>query len=294
MMGWTDRHYRFMMRLITKQTLLYTEMIHAKAILKGNQDKLLSTSEVEHPVALQIGGNNKKELKECVQIAHRYGYDEINLNVGCPSPKVQKGLFGVSLMRKPELVGELVSEMKSVSPQTPITVKSRIGIEGEFSYQKLFHFISLLQKAACDKLILHSRVAFLGNISPKKNRLIPKINYEITYQMKKEFPQFHIEINGEVNKKKSIQSHLQKVDSVMIGREAYQNPLFFRDIDSEFFQQPQKKVSTEEIIEQMKEYIASQKNRNLYFKPCFVKKHLLNLFKSVPNRKKIQKQVLDF
>ena len=292
MMGWTDRHYRFMMRFITKKALLYTEMIHAKAILHGDIKRLLSFSEVEKPLSLQLGGNDKDELKQCVQIACDYGYDEINLNVGCPSPKVQKGLFGASLMKDPNLVAEIVFEMKKISGNTPITVKSRIGIEGKSSYEDLHFFVSKLLEAGCDKLILHSRIAILKNISARKNRTIPNISYDTTYKIKEDFPSLHVEINGEIKTIEQIKTHLKKVDSVMIGRESYENPCFFHLVNSEIFGINSAILSRESIISQMKEYVKDRLEKDKKFKTQFAMRHTLNLFKNMPNRKFIQNQLL--
>lgn len=275
MMDWTDRHYRFFMRLITKKTLLYTEMVTMGAILNGDKNYLLDFSEVEAPLSLQLGGDNPEKLAECAKIAESWGYNEINLNVGCPSDRVQNGNFGACLMATPEVVAECVNTMKNVV-KIPITVKNRIGIDGKESYEDLVAFVKTVSDAGCEKFIVHARIAILKGLSPKKNRTVPPLRYQDVYNLKKLFPNLTIEINGGIKTIEEMELHLNHVDAVMIGREAYENPCLFAKVDEKFFNYPPKTITRKEIIENLIPYVDNLKKNNL--KVSNVLNHTMGLF----------------
>ena len=256
-MGRTDRHYRVFMRQITRLTLLYSEMITTQAILRGDQDKLLAFSEIEKPLSLQLGGNEPKELAECAAIGEKYGYDEINLNVGCPSDRVQKGNFGACLMSSPELVRECLSEMMS-RVSIPVTVKHRIGIDGLEKYADLKRFLGIVSQSGCERFIIHARLAILNGLSPQQNRVIPPLRYEDVYQIKKAFPELWIEINGGIGNLEEAMFHVKHLDAAMIGRAAYNNPYLFEKADSLFFGQNDISPSPEEVLENLIPYVESE------------------------------------
>ena len=235
MMQYTDKHDRYFLRLISKNVILFTEMIPTNAIIYGNQKKLLEYNTREHPIILQVGGSNPTELAKCAKIAKTlFNYDEININIGCPSKKVENGMFGACLMNKPFLVGKCVKEIKKNS-KIPISIKCRIGLGEKQNYLFLKKFITYVSKNGCDKFYIHARNAVLSKFSPKKNRTIPSLNYKFVYKIKKEFPHLEIIINGGIDNILSIQNHLKFVDGVMIGREAYKNPFFLKEIEEKIF-----------------------------------------------------------
>ncbi|MEK7433873.1 MAG: tRNA dihydrouridine(20/20a) synthase DusA [Cyanobacteriota bacterium] len=275
MMDWTDRHYRFFMRQITKKTLLYTEMITMNAILNGNKNHLLDFSEIEKPLVIQLGGDNPQKLAECAKICEDWNYDEINLNIGCPSERVQNGNFGACLMTTPEVVAECVNEMKK-NVKIPITIKNRIGIDEKDSYEDLYNFIKIVSEAGCEKFIVHARSAILKGLSPKENRTVPPLRYDYVYKIKKDFPNLIIEINGGIKTVEDIQNHLNYTDGVMIGREAYENPYVFSDFDKIFFDDDSKKLNRREIIENLIPYVDNLTNSQIKANKLLV--HLVNLF----------------
>ncbi|KZX84791.1 tRNA dihydrouridine synthase DusA, partial [Alcanivorax sp. HI0011] len=228
MMDWTTRDYRFLARLITRHTLLYTEMVVAQAILRGDRERFLAFNDEEHPVALQLGGSEPQDLAEAARIAEQYGYDEINLNVGCPSDRVQQGKIGAILMAEPELVGQCVEAMQA-AVSVPVTVKTRIGIDDQDDYDFLYRFVSRMEQAGCTSLTIHARKAILSGLSPKENREIPPLIYQRAYAIKQAFPRMEVILNGGVKTLEEVHAHMGDVDGVMIGREAYQNPYFLAD-----------------------------------------------------------------
>ena len=234
MMDCTDRHDRYFLRLISKNIFLYSEMIATGTIIHGDRKKVLEFNEFEKPVALQLGGSNKKELAESCKIAEDYGYDEINLNLGCPSKKVQKNKFGACLIKEPDLVAECLHEMVS-STKLPVTAKTRIGFDNVEEFDYLNKFIEKIKKAGVKTVILHARKAILKGLSPKENLKIPKLNYPMVYQIKKANPELEIIINGAVTNTDQIKTHLTEVDGVMIGRAIYQSPYFLANIEREIF-----------------------------------------------------------
>ena len=253
MMDCTDRHDRFFLRLISKNIFLYSEMIATGAILNGDRKKILEYSEFEKPVALQLGGSNSKELSECCKIVEDFGYDEINLNLGCPSKKVQKNKFGACLIKEPDLVADCLSSMVH-STKLPITVKTRIGFDDVEDFGYLNLFVEKIKKTGVKTIILHARKAILKGLSPKENLRIPKLNYQMVYDIKKANPEIEIIINGAITNIKEIKSHLKKVDGVMIGRAIYQSPYFLSDIEKEIFNN-NNILSREQIVEKLVEYI---------------------------------------
>ncbi len=234
MLDWTDRHYRYFMRQLTKHTTLYSEMVVADAIIHGERDKLLEYNSAEHPLVLQLGGSNPAKLAAAAIIARDYGYDEINLNCGCPSDRVQAGCFGAALMKDAHLVGECFAALQEVST-VPVTIKHRIGLDYDYDYDFVANFVNKVAESGCNKFIVHARNAVLKGLSPKENRTIPPLNYDYVYRLKKDFPALNIMINGGIATIGEIDRHLQQVDSVMLGREAYYNPYLFAEVDCRYY-----------------------------------------------------------
>ena len=253
MMDCTDRHDRYFLRLISKNIFLYSEMIATGTIIHGDRKKVLEFNEFEKPVALQLGGSNKKELAESCKIAEDYGYDEINLNLGCPSKKVQKNKFGACLIKEPDLVAECLSAMVH-STKLPVTAKTRIGFDNVEEFDYLNKFIEKIKKAGVKTVILHARKAILKGLSPKENLKIPKLNYPMVYQIKKANPELEIIINGAVTNTDQIKTHLTEVDGVMIGRAIYQSPYFLANIEREIFGNHDV-LLREQIVEKLVEYV---------------------------------------
>jgi tRNA-dihydrouridine synthase A len=287
MMDWTDRHYRYFIRLISKCALLYTEMVTSGAVIHGDREKLLGYSSEEHPIALQLGGSDPKALAECAKIAEDYGYDEININVGCPSDRVQSGKIGACLMAEPELVAECVAAMKNAS-KLPITVKHRIGIEGGGlptidSYESLAAFVGTVATAGCSSFTVHARIAVLTGLSPKQNREVPPLKYDFVYQLKQDFPELEIALNGGIKSLSETQEHLEHLDGVMIGREAYQNPYCLAGADQSIFAKSFNQATRIEVAEQMIEYV--ERHIASGGKLQHISRHMLGLFHAQPNGK---------
>jgi len=274
MMDCTDRHDRYFLRLISKNTKLYTEMIVAKAIINGDRDSLLNFNLKEKPLALQIGGSEPKELAEATKIAENYGYDEINLNLGCPSRKVQKNKFGACLIKEPELVGECVSEMKNAC-NLPITIKTRIGYNDTENYEYLKKFIDIIKKAGCKTFIVHARRAILNKLTPKQNLNIPPLNYKFVYDLKKDFKNETVIINGGIDSIEKIKNHLSKVDGVMIGRAAYHSPYLLAEIEKEIFKN-NNVLSRLEVMKEMIPYIQEETKKGTRLNQ--IMRHTIGLF----------------
>ncbi|MGM9488155.1 tRNA dihydrouridine(20/20a) synthase DusA [Ideonella sp. YS5] len=238
MMDWTDRHCRYFHRLITRRTRLYTEMVTTGALRHGDQPRHLDYHPEEHPLALQLGGSEPEELAFATKLALRWGYDEVNLNCGCPSERVQRGAFGACLMNEPRLVADCVKAMVDVAEGVPVTVKHRIGIDQDDSYGFVRDFVGTVADAGCTVFIAHARNAWLKGLSPKENREIPPLRYEVVYQLKRDFPDFTIVLNGGVQGNDQVAEHLLHVDGVMLGREAYHNPWLMAEWDARFFDEP--------------------------------------------------------
>ena len=275
MMDYTDRHFRYVIRQMTKKTLLYTEMITTQAIIHGDRHKLLDFSVEEKPVALQLGGDNPQDLAECAKIGADWGYDEINLNVGCPSARVQSGNFGACLMASPELVARCVEAMQS-KVDIPVTVKHRIGIDHQDEYVHMKKFVQIVSQGGCQRFIVHARKAWLQGLNPKQNREIPPLRYQDVYQLKRDFPQLKIDINGGITTLKQAQGHLQFVDGVMIGRAAYDNPYIFAFVDRDIYQEDVPVLSREEIVRSLYPYIDFWASRQV--KLNSIMRHLLQIF----------------
>ena len=256
MMDCTDRHDRYFLRLISKNVLLYTEMIATGAALKGDREKVLGFRNFEKPLALQVGGSNKNDLAEVAKIAEDMGYDEININLGCPSKKVQKNKFGACLIKEPDLVAECIHEMVN-SCKIPVTAKTRIGFDDVEEFDYLNNFVNKISSAGSKTIILHARKAILKGLSPRENLKIPKLNYEMVNQIKKANQDLEIIINGGITNCEQIQSHLQNVDGVMIGRAIYQSPYFLADIEKDIFNNANI-LSRSEIIEELVKYVADE------------------------------------
>jgi len=274
MMDCTDRHDRFFLRLISKNVMLYTEMIATKSALHGDRKKILDYSPEEKPLALQVGGSDKKELAETAKIAEDMGYDEININLGCPSKKVQKNMFGACLMREPDLVSECINEMVN-SCNIPVTAKTRIGFDDTEDFIYLNKFILKMKDAGCKTFILHARKAILKGLTPKQNLNIPKLNYEMVYKIKKENPDLEIIINGGISKIEEIKNHLKKCNGVMIGRAIYQNPYFLVDIEKEIFN-VKNNPTREEIAKELLKYLENEVKKGT--KVNHVMRHTVGLY----------------
>ncbi|MEZ9555085.1 tRNA dihydrouridine(20/20a) synthase DusA [Vibrio splendidus] len=288
MLDWTDRHCRYFHRLLSQQTLLYTEMITTGAILHGKGD-FLEYNEQEHPLALQLGGSNPVDLAACAKLAGERGYDEINLNVGCPSDRVQNGRFGACLMAEPELVADCVSAMKEVT-DIPITVKTRIGIDDQDSYEFLTKFVSTVsEKGGCEQFTIHARKAWLSGLSPKENREIPPLDYDRAYQIKKDFSDLVIAVNGGVTTLEQTKEHLQHLDGVMIGREAYHSPFILAEVDQQIFglDTPIKKRS--QVVEEMYPYIERELSNGASL--GHISRHMLGLFQSMPGARQWRRYI---
>ena len=286
MMDRTDRHCRYFHRLITKRSLLYTEMLHANAILNGDVNKLLEYKTDEHPLAIQLGGSDPELLAEASVISEEFGFKEINLNIGCPSSKVQKGKFGAILMKEPEIVSKCVYAMKK-SVDIPITVKCRIGVDDMDEDTYLDKFIREVSFSGCETFIIHARKAWLNGLSPKDNREIPPLNYQRVYKLKDTFPELNIVINGGIKTIKDSIQHLEFVDGVMLGREAYDNPLILAEVDQVLFEEKNNPLSGSEILSKLMPYLQSEYNNGT--KISHITKHLMGMFKGIQGAKEIRK-----
>ena len=274
MMDCTDRHERYFLRLISKNTLLYTEMIVDEAINRGDKKKLLEFNINEKPVALQIGGSSPKLLAEASKIGEDFGYDEINLNLGCPSKKVEKNKFGACLMKEPNLVADCVSKMQA-STKLPVTIKTRIGYDNVEDYENFYNFISVLKSTGIKTFIIHARKAMLGKFTPKQNLNIPPLKYDYVYNLKKDFPNEEIIINGGITSVEEINDHLQKTDGVMIGRAAYHTPYLLADIEKEIFKN-ENIPSRQEVIENLIPYVKEELKKGTRLNQ--IMRHTLGLF----------------
>jgi tRNA-dihydrouridine synthase A len=279
MMDCTDRHFRYLMRLITRRTLLYTEMISTSAIVHGDRDMLLGFDPSEHPLALQIGGNDPEEVRASIEIAEAYGYDEYNLNVGCPSDRVQHRSIGACLMAEPERVAELVRAMRSATSK-PVTVKHRIGIDGRESYEEMLDFVDIVAETGPARFTVHARIAVLNGLNPKENRNIPPLRYEDVVRLKQERPNLSVEVNGGIRTLEHARSLLSEVDAVMLGRAAYDTPFIFSEADRLIFADDRSPLSRRQVVEAMIPYVeqwcrAGQPTHRMT-------RHMLTLFAGMP------------
>ncbi|AOR62308.1 tRNA dihydrouridine(20/20a) synthase DusA [Pectobacterium wasabiae] len=278
MLDWTDRHCRYFLRQLTGQTLLYTEMVTTGAILHGKGD-YLAYSEEEHPLALQLGGSDPTALAQCAKLAEQRGYDEVNLNVGCPSDRVQNGRFGACLMGEAALVADCIKAMKD-STSIPITVKTRIGIDDQDSYEFLCEFIQTVAgRGECDTFVIHARKAWLSGLSPKENREIPPLDYPRVYQLKRDFPALTLAINGGVKTLEEAKTHLQHLDGVMMGREAYQNPGILAQVDRELFGIDAVAPDLADVVRAMYPYIERELSGGASL--GHITRHMLGMFQGI-------------
>lgn len=282
MMGWTDRHDRYFLRLISPHALLYTVMITTGALVYGKKFSVLEYNPEEHPLALQLGGSDPKELATCATWAEQYHYDEVNLNCGCPSDRVQKGKFGACLMAEPALVADCIDAMRQ-AVSIPVTVKTRIGIDNQDSYGFLLDFVGKIAEKGCDTFIIHARKALLDGLSPAENRLIPPLNYDRAYQLKKDFPHLNIILNGGLQTVDAVQDALTKCDGVMIGREAYTNPWFMAALEGAVFGDKPSKTR-HQVIEEMIPYIDRSLAAGIPLKD--ITRHILGLYQGLPGARR--------
>ena len=289
MMDCTDRHDRFFLRLISKNVMLYSEMVATKSAIHGDRKKILGFREEEKPVALQVGGSDKKELSEVAKISEDLGYDEINLNLGCPSKKVQKNSFGACLMKEPDLVAECINEMSN-SCKIPVTAKTRIGFDNTEEFDYLNMFINKIKDAGSSTIILHARKAILKGLTPKQNLNIPKLNYKMVYEIKKSNPDLEIIINGGITSTDQIKNHLQNCDGVMIGRAIYQNPYFLSEIEKEIFNNTNV-LSREDIVKKLLGYLEEEVKNGT--KVNHIMRHTVGLYHGQPGSKEWKRYLSD-
>jgi tRNA-dihydrouridine synthase A len=278
MMDYTDRHCCYFLRLISRHVLLYTEMITANAILHGDPNYLLKYHPSEHPIALQLGGSNPNDLAKCAKIGEEYGFDEINLNVGCPSDHVTVGHFGACLIKEPKLVADCIAAMRQ-AVKIPVTIKTRIGVDDYDSYDHFKNFIQTVANAGCEVFIIHARKAWLKGLSPKENREIPPLQYATVYHLKQDFPQLTLVINGGINSLEQVQEQLTKVEGVMIGREAYHNPYMLAEADQLFYRDNHPILSRHELVFAFIPYIEQQLKEGVHLSQ--ISHHLLGMFQGI-------------
>ena len=289
MMDCTDRHDRYFLRLMSKNSMLYSEMVATKSAIHGDRKKILSFSPEEKPIALQVGGSDKNELSEVAKIAEDFGYDEININLGCPSKKVQKNKFGACLMKEPDLVSECINSMIN-SCKIPVTAKTRIGFDDVEDFDYLNNFLLKMKDAGCKTFIIHARKAMLKGLSPKQNLNIPKLNYEMVYKIKKENPDLEIIINGGISSTQEIKKHLEKCNGVMIGRAIYQNPYFLVDIEREIFE-VKNHPTREEVAEKLLQYMEKEVRQGT--KVNHIMRHTVGLYYGQIGSKKWKRYLSD-
>ena len=288
MMNHTDKHFRYFMRLLTKHSVLYTEMITTGALIHGNRNEFLNFNSNENPIAIQLGGNHPKELAECAYMAENEGYDEINLNIGCPSDRVQNGKFGASLMSNKDLVAECVNNI-SANITIPVTIKTRIGIDNHDSYEFLKEFVGTVSQAGCKTFIIHARKAILKGLSPKENRNIPPLDYKRVYKIKETFPKIDIIINGGFTRIEQIKPQFEYVDGVMIGRAAYKNPFLIATIDNLIFNNSQALVTRKNILEKYQSYAEKQFQKGVSLSN--LTRHIIGLYQGQPGARKFRQML---
>ena len=283
MMDHTDRHQRYLLRLITAQTVLYTEMIVTGALLRGERSRLLAFDPLEHPLALQLGGSDPRDMAVCARLAESAGFDEVNINVGCPSSRVQRGRFGACLMAEPDLVAACVSAMRA-AVSLPVTVKTRIGIDDADAYEDLARFVTTVAATGCTTFIVHARKAWLSGLSPKDNRTIPPLHYDRVHRLKSDFPHLEIIINGGITSLQAVGEQLALVDGVMIGREAYHNPYLLATADADVYGCPSRVRSRADVVEQVAPYVERELAAGTRL--TNMTRHLLGLFQGQPGARR--------
>jgi tRNA-dihydrouridine synthase A len=290
MLDWTDRHYRFFARQISRHTWLYTEMVTTGALLHGDVGRHLRYDEAEHPVALQLGGSEPDELARCAKLAEQWGYDEVNLNVGCPSERVQKGAFGACLMAEKQLVADCVKAMRD-AVGIDVTVKHRIGIDKVESYDFMREFVDTVADAGCRTFIVHARNAILKGLSPKENREIPPLKYDYVYRLKQERPDLEILINGGIKTNAEIDEHLKHVDGVMIGREAYHNPYLMAGWDARYYGDTRAPLCREDVVDALLPYVRGHLQDGVALR--HIARHILGLYQGVPGARQWRRMLSD-
>ncbi len=279
MLHCTDRHFRYLARLLSKKCFLYTEMITTGALIYGNRERWLRLHDDENPVAIQLGGSKPNEMAQCAELAEKYKFDEVNINVGCPSDRVQAGKFGACLMLEPEIVSSCIKAMKAAS-DIEVTVKTRIGVDDQDNYEFLKQFVEKIAAADCKTFVIHARKAHLSGLSPRQNRSIPPLRYEYVYRLKQDFPELTIILNGGIKDTKEILAHLKELDGVMVGREAYDNPYFLSEIDEIIFKTLTKSLSRFAVLDQYKLYMQSELDNGVPLK--VLAQHVFGLFNGLP------------
>ena len=290
MLDWTDRHYRYFSRLLTKHTWLYTEMVTTGAIIHGDKQRHLNFDEIENPIALQLGGSDPMALATCAKLGEGWGYDEINLNVGCPSERVQNGAFGACLMAEPRLVADCVKAMKDVV-DIDVTIKHRIGIDQEESYDFVRDFVGTIADEGCNTFIVHARNAILKGLSPKENREIPPLKYHYAYQLKQDFPHLEIIVNGGITTHEQAAEHLKHLDGVMVGREAYHNPWILTQVDELFYGGAAHTASRVQVMHAMRRFIEAEMAQGLPIR--LMTRHILGLFQHQPGARTWRRMLSD-
>lgn len=285
MMEWTTPACRYFLRLISKRALLYTEMVTTGAILHGDSARFLRHDHSEHPVALQLGGSHPADLAVCTKMAESAGFDEVNLNVGCPSDRVQNNMIGACLMAHPELVADCVKQMQD-AVDIPVTVKHRIGINGRDSYAQLCDFVGTVANAGCQSFTVHARIAILEGLSPKENREVPPLRYDIAAQLKADFPALQFILNGGIKTLEQCAEHLQTFDGVMLGREAYHNPWLLRDVDHQLFGDAQREITRTMVLEQLRPYLLEHIAQG--GKAPHITRHILGLAQGFPGARRFR------
>lgn len=288
MLDWTDRYCRYFLRLLSKHSVLYTEMITTGALLHGDHHRLLKHDPLEYPLALQLGGNNPEQLARCAKLAESFGYTEINLNCGCPSNKVQQGHFGACLMNQPLLVADCVSAMCSAA-DIPVTVKHRIGVDREINYNKLLDFVGTIAEAGCQTFIVHARMAWLDGISPKQNRTLPPLEYSQVSQLKNDLPDLEFILNGGITSLTEAQHHLDLVDGVMVGREAYKNPFILAEVDSRIYAQQEVQLSRFEVLEGLIPFVDKELAAGIRLHQ--ISRHILGLYHGQPGGRRFRQHI---
>lgn len=288
MLDWTDRHERYFLRLLSRHALLYTEMITTGALIYGERQRFLEFNDTEHPLAIQLGGSDPADMASCAKMAEDYGYDEVNINVGCPSNRVQSGMFGACLMAKPHLVAECVDRMQA-AVNIPVTVKHRIGIDEDDSVEQLFKFVETVAESGCKTFIVHARKAWLQGLSPKENRDIPPLRFEDVYELKRSMPELEIIINGGISDLDTAELQLEHVDGVMMGREAYHNPYIMAQVDQRFYGAEDAVLTRMEIIEKLFPYIQEEVSKGTRLHA--ISRHILGLFNGQPGARKWRRYI---
>jgi tRNA-dihydrouridine synthase A len=284
MMDWTDRHCRFFHRLLTRRAVLYTEMVTTGALVHGDVPRHLAFNEEEHPVALQLGGSDTAELAHCARLAESWGYDEVNLNCGCPSERVQRGSFGACLMAEPQLVADCVKAMAD-AVRIPVTVKHRIGIDKVESYGFVRDFVGTVSEAGCSVFFVHARNAWLKGLSPKENREVPPLRHDFVHRLKQDFPHLTFSLNGGITTSEQVREALEHVDGAMIGREAYHNPWWLSQWDARFFGEPQREITREWVEHQMADYMVREARAHGTHWHS-IARHMLGLRNGLPGARK--------